>query len=362
MFSVRVDLGERGYDILIEPASLCRAGPAIADSCRSRTIAIVTDTAVAPLYLEPVAASLRNAGFTVHTLSLPSGEQHKTLTTISGIYNALCGFGLDRTSLLAALGGGVIGDMTGFAAATYLRGIPFVQIPTTLLAQVDSSIGGKTGVNLSQGKNLVGAFYQPIRVLIDPDVLRSLPEREFRSGLAEVVKYGVIRHPPLFDHIAAHLDDVFALETDILAFIIGKCCEIKAAITGRDETEQGIRAILNFGHTIGHAVETLTGYKTHTHGEAVAVGMAAAARLSRRWNLCSLDTCERIDRLLQAAGLPVALPPFTPEEYLSVIMHDKKKSGDEPRMVLLREIGSVTVETVPGGRILEALGNLLQQN
>lgn len=361
MRAVRVDLEKRGYDILVEPASLCRAGTAIADCSRARTVAVVTDTVVGPLYLEPVAASLRNAGFTVYTLSLPAGEAHKTLDSISGIYDALCGFGLDRTAMLVALGGGVIGDMTGFAAATYLRGIPFVQIPTTLLAQVDSSVGGKTGVNLAQGKNLVGAFYQPARVLIDSDVLKSLPEREFRSGLAEVVKYGVIQDPALFDYIAAHLPDVFGLEPDILTSIIGTCCEIKADITGRDETEQGIRAILNFGHTIGHAVETLCAYKTHTHGEAVSVGMAAAARLSQRWGLCSVDTCERITRLLKAAGLPVTLPLFTPEEYLSVIMHDKKKSGEEPRMVLLREIGAVTVESVPGRRILEALACLLRQ-
>ncbi len=262
------------------------------------------------------------------------------------IYDQLLDLGLDRSCALIALGGGVIGDMTGFAAATFLRGIPFVQIPTTLLAQVDSSVGGKTGVNLPGGKNMVGAFNQPVAVLIDPLVLGTLPERELRAGMAEVIKYGIISDPGFFTFLEQSMHTVLKLDPDTVSTVIRQCCLIKADITSRDETEKGVRAYLNFGHTLGHAVETLTGYSRFLHGEAVAIGMLAAAQLSHTLGFCEAEDVDRIDSLITAVGLPVAIPPFPVSDYLQAMLKDKKKTGSIINVVLMKRIGDVFLRPV----------------
>jgi 3-dehydroquinate synthase len=339
MSSLTVELGQRSYTIYIENGAMNSVGTILSSSNPGTRVAIITNTTVAPLYLDTLKTSLHGKGFTTSEIILPDGEQYKTLDSMRGIYEQLLDFGLDRTSTLIALGGGVVGDMTGFAAATFLRGVPFVQIPTTLLAQVDSSVGGKTGVNLPGGKNMVGSFYQPIAVIIDPLVLETLPERELRAGMAEVIKYGIIRDADFFCFLESNMGPILKLDPDSISAVIRKCCGIKADITSCDETEHGVRAILNFGHTLGHAVETLTGYSSFLHGEAVAIGMQAAAELSHALGYCKANDVSRITGLIKAAGLPVSAPSFSAAEYIHAMQKDKKKSGAILNFVLVKEIG-----------------------
>ena len=357
MNTVTVDLGQRSYNILIEEQLLDKAGSCIAALCPQGATAIVTNTTVAPLYAARLAAALTNSGFTTVVIELPDGENFKTLDQLQHIYSSMLTAGLDRQSLLLALGGGVIGDMTGFAAATYMRGVPFIQIPTTLLAQVDSSVGGKTGVNLPEGKNLVGAFHQPRMVLIDPQVLRTLPARQLQSGTAEVVKSAVIHDAKFFEYLEQATSGIAGADLTVLQNVIATCCRIKASITSQDETEQGMRAFLNFGHTIGHAIETLTGYATYTHGEAVAIGMAASAQLSCRLGFCSKHDAERLIALLQNVGLPTALPCFSAADYMEAILKDKKKMADTLKMIFMREIGTVFIRITTAQELHELLVN-----
>jgi 3-dehydroquinate synthase len=356
MHNVRVELGSRSYDIVIDNGLLAQAGPALsARSLLPGHAAIITNTTVAPLYLDGLTASLHSCGFSTEAIILPDGEQYKTLDTMRTLYDRLLGLGLDRRSTLIALGGGVIGDMTGFAAATFLRGIPFVQVPTTLLAQVDSSVGGKTGVNLAGGKNMVGAFYQPAAVLIDPLVLKTLPERELRTGLAEIIKYGIINDAEFFCWLESGISALLRLDSEEVAACIRRCCMIKAAITSRDETEQGVRAHLNYGHTLGHALETLTGYARFLHGEAVAIGMCAAAHLAHYRGLCAVPDVQRIEALIKAAGLPVTAPALPVDQYINAMLKDKKKTGETVNFVLPQRIGEVALHPVTEQQLREWL-------
>lgn len=340
--SLTVSLAERSYPIHIG-AGLLADTALLQEALAARKVAIVTNTTVGPLYAAAVQAARRGRGETIDIV-LPDGEAHKTLDTLARIFDVLVANRFARDDRLLALGGGVVGDITGFAAACYQRGIDFVQIPTTLLAQVDSSVGGKTAVNHPGGKNLLGAFHQPIAVLADTDTLRSLPPRELRAGLAEVVKYGLICDAEFFVWLEMHADDLLALQSDALAYAIRRCCEIKAAIVARDEREQGERAMLNLGHTFGHALETATGYTRWLHGEAVAVGLAMACDLSQRAGWLQHQDVQRVRRLLQRLGLrSEARAEVTPESAAALMAQDKKVKAGQLRLVLLRGIGSAMV-------------------
>ncbi len=355
MESVTVKLNKRSYPIHIAPGLLGQAGKLLAALPVRKTVTVITNTTVAPLYLDTLKTSLTNASFHVNDIIIPDGEQYKNLSQAEDIYKKLLNLDLDRNSPLLALGGGVVGDITGFTASTFLRGVPFIQIPTTLLAQVDSSVGGKTGVNLPDGKNMVGTFYQPSIVIIDPSVIKTLDMREIRTGLSEVIKYGIIRDKNFFVFLTENITNALKLDEPTLIHILQTCCSIKADITTIDETEKGIRSILNFGHTIGHAIETLTHYRTYMHGEAVSIGMAAAARLSCYWKLCSIDDRDRVNSLLSAAGLPIELPDFTCSDYYTVMQRDKKKSGEKIRMILMQAIGTVVIKDLTSKELLTAL-------
>ncbi|MCP4626020.1 MAG: 3-dehydroquinate synthase [bacterium] len=359
MEKATVDLGKRSYDILIENGILDQAGTLIKSLPLRQHTTIITNDTIAPLYLEQLKTSLTSASITFNEIILPDGEEHKELKTIEAIHHKLLTHDLDRNSPLIALGGGVIGDMTGFAAATYLRGVPFIQIPTTLLSQVDSSVGGKTGVNLPGGKNMVGAFYQPALVIIDPLVLKTLERRELKAGMAEVIKYGIIWDASFFNFLKENLTQAYALDAKTIARLIKTCCTIKAEITSRDETEKGIRSYLNFGHTIGHAIETLTEYKTYIHGEAVAIGMVAAAKLSAGWGHCDDTEVSEVVEILQQAELPTKLPSFSAEEYSGIIQKDKKKTGSSVRMVLMNRIGKVLLKDIDQPTLIAALKKML---
>jgi len=353
---IGVNLGERSYDIVIGSRNLRELGAELRQVHVPCPCATVTDNNVAPLYGEQVSESLASAGFEPHQVSLPSGEEHKNLATIRRLYEEFLGAGLDRKSLAVALGGGVVGDLTGFAAATYMRGIPYVQVPTTLLAQVDSSVGGKTGVNLPEGKNLVGAFHQPALVLIDVSTLETLPERELRAGMAEVIKYGVIQDAEFFAWLESRLAELLALERSALVRAVRRCCEIKAWVVGEDERESGLRAILNYGHTVGHAVESLTGYEQMRHGEAISAGMVAAAALATELGILSAEGAERQKRLLEALGTPVRLPPLKADGIIQQMQRDKKAVSGALRFVLARRIGEVEIHSdVPQNAIRAAL-------
>lgn len=341
LHTMTVALGERAYPIYIGDGLLRDAGW-LRSVLDARKAAIVTNDVVAPLYAASLHAA-RPDGST-YDIVLPDGESHKTLATVSTIFDALIDHRFARDDLLVALGGGVIGDMTGFAAACYQRGIDFVQIPTTLLAQVDSSVGGKTGVNHPQGKNMIGAFHQPRAVVIDIATLRSLPMRELRAGLAEVVKYGLICDAAFFEWLESNADKLIAGDSAALAYAIHHSCRSKAAIVARDEREQGDRALLNFGHTFGHAIESVTGYSTWLHGEAVAAGMLMAASLSERCGLISAADVSRIAHLLQRLGLRTdARGALTADDAREAMSLDKKVRNGRVRLILLRGIGSAFV-------------------
>ena len=337
MDTVNVELGKRSYPILIG-AGLIGRTELFRQHLKAHDLLIVSNSTVAPLYLRSLTASL--TGRRVVEVILPDGEAHKTLANAARVLDVLVANRFARDCALVALGGGVVGDLAGFAAACYQRGVAFAQVPTTLLAQVDSAVGGKTGVNHPGGKNLIGAFHQPLLVMSDTATLATLPERELRAGLAEVIKYGLICDAALFAWLEAHLDELIARDTAALAHVIRRSCEIKAAIVGRDEREQGERALLNLGHTFGHALESATAYQTWLHGEAVGAGLVMAAALSRECGLLSPAEAGRIVRLIERAGLPTRVASVTPAAALEHMRIDKKVLGGRLRLVLLRGIGA----------------------
>ncbi len=359
MHSVPVSLGARSYTIEIAAGLLAsgRAAKILAQVAVGRRIVLVTHPGLQTVYATPLETQLSAQGFTVATLLIPSGERAKTLRAVARLYEAFLRAGLDRNSLVVAVGGGVAGDLVGFAAATYLRGVRFAQVPTTLLAQVDASVGGKTGVDLPEGKNLVGAFHQPVAVLIDPRTLYTLPLRELRAGLAEVVKYGIIYDKAFFERTTTLMSDLLRRDETALGEIIARSCEIKAEVVGLDETEQNLRAILNFGHTIGHALESVTQYRRYKHGEAVAVGMVAAARIGEEIGATPPEVSARLLETLRAARLPVRLPGDLPTDaLLQAALRDKKTLDGSLRFVLARRVGEVFVaEGVPAAAIEAAL-------
>ncbi|MBN4075250.1 MAG: 3-dehydroquinate synthase [SAR86 cluster bacterium] len=341
MTTVVVELGDRSYPIHIGSGLLSNRELLI-PHIKGKQVCIITNDVVAPLYLEKLKTTL--TGFELSEFILPDGEAEKTLDNIAKIYDALLSDRLDRNVTLIALGGGVVGDMAGFAAATYLRGVNFIQVPTTLLAQVDSSVGGKTGVNRPLGKNMVGAFYQPQCVIADTDTLNTLPDKELSAGLAEVIKYGLINNLEFFNWLEANINNLAARNEDSLVQAIKMSCEEKAAIVSADEKETGIRVILNLGHTFGHAIEAAMGYGSWLHGEAVATGMLMAADLSCRMRKLSVEDVARIKALLIAAGLPVVPPEaITKSEYLSLMSRDKKNVEGSIRFVLLEKLGKALV-------------------
>ena len=358
---VQVPLGQRSYSILIGQGLLARVGP----ECRRLGLgircAVISDSNVAPMHAKPVMKSLARAGFEPVLVCVPAGERSKCLKVFERCCDQLAAHRLERKSLIVALGGGVVGDLAGFLAAAYLRGLAWVQVPTTLLAQVDSSVGGKVGVNLKAGKNLVGAFHQPHVVLCDLDTLETLPKREFRAGLAEVIKYGIIADASLFRRLERDMPKLLARDPATLAPVVARCCEIKAEVVAEDETEGGRRAILNFGHTIGHALEAISGYRKYLHGEAIAIGQVAAAQLSAAQQGLAEADVERIRRLFVAAGLPTRLRLTTPhrERLFCAMRLDKKVSGGEIKFVLAGRLGeAIWGQPVPDGLIKSALDPL----
>ena len=347
---VVIELGERSYAIAIGTGLIDQAAT-YADLPRASQALIVSNTTVAPVYAEQVRAALSTHYPKVYVLALPDGEAFKTWETLQLIFDALLTHGCDRKTVLFALGGGVVGDMTGFAAASFMRGVPFVQIPTTLLAQVDSSVGGKTGINHPLGKNMVGAFYQPHRVICDLDTLQTLPSRELSAGLAEIIKYGPIADTVFLDWIEAHLPDLLARAPQALAHAVRRSCEIKAWVVAQDEREAGLRAILNFGHTFGHAIEAGMGYGAWLHGEAVGCGMVMAARLSAALGMVDAAFAERLVLLVAAAGLPVKGPVLDPIDnagrYLALMRLDKKAQAGAITFVLIDGPGRAVMREAP---------------
>ncbi len=347
----RVALGDRAYDIVIESGCLDALGEGM---CRTLGGAgrclVVSNDVVAPLYLDRAQRALSAAGWQSETLLLPDGESSKTIANWSRILDALMACKLARNEPVVALGGGVIGDMAGFAAACYRRGVPLIQVPTTLLSQVDSSVGGKTAVNHPHGKNMIGAFYQPRLVWIDPQVLTTLDARQLRAGLAEVIKYGLIRDAAFFNRLQEMMPALLALDGAAVAEVIHTSCRHKAEVVVRDECEAGERALLNLGHTFGHAIEAMTGYREFLHGEAVAIGMRMAARLSEQCGMAHAGLEERVVAALQAAELPVRVPEFPDADWLDAMGHDKKNVGERLRFVLLNDIGDARVVAHIGKR------------
>jgi 3-dehydroquinate synthase len=355
---VDIDLADRSYRILIGSGLLDNA-ESYAGLPQAATALIVTNTTVAPLYAQRLRTALTGRFRTVHTVELPDGEAFKSWETLNRIFDALLANSCDRKTVLFALGGGVVGDMTGFAAASYMRGVPFVQVPTTLLAQVDSSVGGKTAINHPLGKNMIGAFYQPQRVICDLDTLKTLPPRELSAGLAEVIKYGPIADMAFFEWIESHLDDLLVQNPAALAYAVKRSCEIKAWVVGQDERETGLRAILNFGHTFGHAIEAGMGYGQWLHGEAVGCGLVMAARLSEALGLVDRAFVERLTTLVRRAGLPVVAPVLDAQDnagrYLSLMRVDKKAEAGEIRFVLIHSPGLATVRGAPDALVAQVI-------
>ena len=342
MRTVNVELGARSYPIHIG-AGLIDHAELITPHLRAKKAAIVTNEVVGPLYLERLCTGLARAGVEIIPIILPDGEAHKEWQTLNTVFDVLLREHCERSTTLIALGGGVVGDMGGFAAASYQRGMPFIQIPTTLLAQVDSSVGGKTAINHPHGKNMIGAFYQPRLVLADTATLKTLPKREFSAGLAEVIKYGLIRDSAFFEWLEQNIDALRALDAASLAWAIEHSCRSKAEVVAADETEQGERALLNLGHTFGHAIETGLGYGEWLHGEAVAAGTMMAAELSRRLGWIESSDVTRIERLFERVGLPTYGPALGLRCYLGLMAHDKKVEAGRLRFVLLRGIGQAVV-------------------
>lgn len=346
METLTVGLGDRSYPIHIARGLLAQS-ELLLPYLPQKRVAIVTNTTVGPLYLEQLGAMLQAHGVAVIPVILPDGEQYKNAETLSQIYDVLLTKRCERSTPLIALGGGVVGDMTGFAAATYLRGVPFIQIPTTLLAQVDSSVGGKTGINHPLGKNMIGAFYQPQMVLADIATLDTLPDRELRAGLAEVIKYGLIRDLPFFEWLEQNVDKLLARDADALQYAIARSCQNKAEVVAADERESGERALLNLGHTFGHAIENGMGYGVWLHGEGVAAGTIMAADLSRRLGWIAEADVTRIRTIFEQAQLPVDAPALGVDKYVELMGLDKKVQGGKIRFVLLEAIGRAVVSEAP---------------
>ena len=355
---VSIELGERSYHILIGGGLLANAA-SYADLPGASRALIVSNTTVAPLYAAALRAALAGRYAQIHELQLPDGEEFKNWETLQLIFDALLSNGCDRKTTIFALGGGVVGDMTGFAAASYMRGVPFVQVPTTLLAQVDSSVGGKTAINHTLGKNMIGAFYQPQLVVCDLAVLDTLPAREFSAGLAEVIKYGPISDMAFFDWLERNMDALIAHDRDALAHAVRRSCEIKAWVVGQDEKETGLRAILNFGHTFGHAIEAGMGYGVWLHGEGVGAGMVMAAELSHRLGLVDGEFVARLNLLIQRAGLPTKGPFLDAADnagrYLELMRIDKKSEAGEIRFVVIDGPGKAAVRAAPDSLVREVI-------
>lgn len=355
---LEVRLGKRSYPIHIGSGLLARP-ELYAPHLAGGRAALVTNVTVAPLYADRVEAALAAAGGKPFRIVLPDGEAHKNWESLDRLHGGLLAANADRRTLVVALGGGVIGDIAGFAAATYQRGVACLQVPTTLLAQVDSSVGGKTAINHALGKNMIGAFHQPRAVVVDTDTLATLPQREYAAGLAEVAKYGAIRDATFLDWIESNAECLVAREPDALRYAIGRSCAVKAAIVAEDEREEGVRALLNFGHTFGHAIESATGYGTWLHGEAVAAGMVLAARLSARLRRIEGAQAARLERLLERLGLPVKPPPLGAERWLEFMGRDKKNREGRVTFVLLDALGAASVvPDVPEALVREMLAQL----
>jgi len=355
MQTLTVELGDRAYPIHIGQNLLAQPG-LILPHLKRKQVAVVTNTTVAPLYLEKFSAPLKGAGVSILPVVLPDGEQYKNAETLNLIYDALLANRCERNTTLVALGGGVIGDLTGYAAATFLRGVPFIQVPTTLLSQVDSSVGGKTGINHPRGKNMIGAFYQPQLVLADTETLNTLPDRELSAGLAEVIKYGLIRDLPFFEWLEQHMPRLVARDPATLSEAIYRSCRNKAEVVAIDERESGERALLNLGHTFGHAIENGMGYGVWLHGEAVAAGTLLAADLSRRLGWLSDDDVKRTAAIHRAANLPVVAPDLGVERYLDLMGLDKKVADGRIRLILLQAIGkAVLTGDYPAAALRETL-------
>jgi 3-dehydroquinate synthase len=352
--SVHIDLGERSYDILIGQGLLTQAD-SFEGLPKSSKALIVTNTTVGPLYTTKLRASIAPFHKAVLDVELPDGEQYKDWPALNQIFTKLLEEAADRKTVLYALGGGVIGDMTGFAAACYMRGVPFVQVPTTLLSQVDSSVGGKTAINHPAGKNMIGAFYQPQRVICDLDTLDTLPQRELLAGLAEVIKYGPIADADFLNWLEANMDKLLARDRAALMHAIKRSCEIKAWVVGQDEKESGLRAILNFGHTFGHAVEAGMGYGAWLHGEAVGCGMVMAADLSARLGLIDEATSLRIKSLIERTGLPIKGPALGADRYIELMQVDKKAEGGEIRFVVVGPLGQAAMRPAPDAMVRDVI-------
>jgi 3-dehydroquinate synthase len=359
MPTVHVNLGPRSYDIEIGSGNLARVTQFVDTEIDDAHAVIITDANVDEMYAEPVATALADQGCEVDLLIIDAGEQSKAAEVASELWERMLEEGSDRKSTVVAVGGGVVGDLAGFIAATFARGLDFVQVPTTLLAQVDSSVGGKVGINLPGAKNMVGCFWQPRGVLIDVDVLQSLPEREFSAGMAEVVKYGVIQDAEFFGFLERHVDAINARDAAVLTQIVERCCRLKADVVEQDERElTGVRAILNYGHTFCHALEAATGYETLLHGEGVAIGMLCASRLAERLGRIDATLTKRQKDLLESFGLPTALPEVSHEELIELMYHDKKVERGKLRFVLPSRLGHVeVVRDVSSDDIRTALGS-----
>lgn len=349
------ELSESSYPIHVG-SDILKMSSLILPHLMQKRVAIVSNSTVAPLYLNELRASLESDGITSIPIILPDGEEYKNWQTLNQIFDTLLTNQCERSTTIIALGGGVIGDLAGFAAATYMRGVPLIQIPTTLLAQVDSSIGGKTGINHPLGKNMIGAFYQPRMVLADSATLNTLPKREFNSGIAEIIKYGLIRDHVFFDWLEKNMTKLLARNHDVLNEAIERSCKNKVEVVAADERERGVRALLNLGHTFGHAIENAMGYGVWLHGEAVAAGTLLAAKLSKRMHLIGNTEVERIQKIYLQAELPVVVPNLDPEKYLRLMERDKKVDSGKMRFVLLKCIGEAKVYSdVPTSILTETL-------
>ncbi|MBM4132919.1 MAG: 3-dehydroquinate synthase [Nitrospira sp.] len=355
---VKVSLAERSYDIVIKAGLLHEIGGRLRGIGCSGKVAVITNPVVGRLYGKAALRSLKAAGYQVAVILVPDGERAKTLRWTAAILNRLAKERFERGSFVVALGGGVVGDLAGFAAALFVRGIPFVQVPTTLVSQVDSSVGGKTGVNHALGKNLIGAFHQPRLVLIDPTTLGTLPTREWVAGLAEVIKYGMIEDAEFFTYIERHMKELLAMEPSRVVHIVTRSCQIKASVVMEDERESDRRRVLNYGHTVGHALESLGGYRKLIHGEAVAIGMVQEASLARHLGLCSQALVGRQRSLVRAAGLPDTLPVARFSELWGAMQHDKKMAGGRLHCVLPVQVGRVTIVPIERPAVKEWFSNL----
>ena len=343
MQRLNIDLGERSYDILFGSGLLGNLGECLSQIFKPSRIVLITHPSLFQTYGDKVLSGFKGQGWAVDIIEVEEGETSKTLGQAEKIFDRLLDLKCDRKSVLIAFGGGVIGDLVGFVAATFQRGIPFVQVPTTLLSQVDSSVGGKTAVNHPKGKNMIGAFYQPCLVVADLDTLQTLPQKEFCSGLAEIIKYGVISDASLFEYLENNIEKILQLDKECLEYIIKTSCSIKAKVVEKDERENHYRMILNFGHTIGHAIEALTGYSQFIHGEAVAIGMVYAAKLSQKLGKCQEKTLHRLDRLVRKYGLPADLPDLNSKAIIESLYHDKKTINHKIKFILVKEIGVVEI-------------------